>query len=42
MQKLTKATGNPYLDELENDLEKKDGEQDTDHEKQHLAIKKEH
>ena len=37
MQKLTIATGDPYLDELENDLEKEDGEQDTDHEKQHWA-----
>ena len=27
------ATGNPYLDELENDLEKEDGEQDTNYER---------
>ena len=37
MQKLTLAIGNPYLDDFENDQEKKDGEQNTDHEKQHWA-----
>ena len=37
MWKWTMATGNPYLDEFENDLEKADGKQDTDDERQHWA-----